>query len=104
MISKELKLFFVEWLEWATQQKVEDTRNFHKDQGLCSSLQSWAVWNKHDSVALGSELIALLERDFKGNYQFPFDKSLPAYWQVKVAGKHHKNQQRLVWVKKMIGT
>ena len=102
MISKELKLFFVEWLEWATQQKVEDTGNFHKSQGLCASLHFWSVWNKLNNVALHAELISLLERDFKGNYQFPFDKSLAGYWQVKTAGKHHKNAQRLAWVKKMI--
>lgn len=103
-MSPELKNFLNEWYDWATAKLVEDSKFFKKSEGLCVSLNTWCNWNAPDkSVELIVELITLLERDFKDNYQFPFDKNLSNYWQAKSKGTHYKNPRRVQWVKKLIG-
>ena len=104
MISNELNTFLNEWYNWATQEKVADSKFFKTSEGLCVSLNTWCTWNvPTKTVELTGEMISLLEADFKGNYQFPFDKNLTNYWMAKSKGTHYKNPQRVQWVKKMIG-
>lgn len=99
MIQSSLKQFFTEWYDWATQKEVVDTFHFYKDQGLCACLHNWSKGN----VDLNSELINLLEKDHKGNYQFPFDSKLENYWQSKSKQQLHQNPKRLAWVRKQLG-
>lgn len=101
-ISKELYTFFKEWLEWSSQPKVVDTRNFSKDEGLCSCLSNWSSWLGYNTVSLHSELIKVLEVNYNGNYQFPFDKNLENYWNSKKKAVHHKNPKRLAFVREQI--
>ena len=98
MISEKLYKFLKEWYSWATAAKVEDTFQFKKDTGLCSSLVAYSC----HSVEMQLELISELENDFKGNYQFPFDKNFANYWQVKKSSSHYKNPKRVAWVKSKI--
>lgn len=101
-ISKELYTFFKEWLEWVTLDNVVDTRNFSRDEGLCTALTNWASWHGHGVVRIHAEFISLLENSFKGSYQFPFDKNLENYWRVKKNSAHHKNPKRLAFVGEQI--
>ena len=97
-ISEELYTFFKEWLVWATADSVVDTRNFSRDEGLCTALTNWSNWYGHDVVLIHSEFVSLLENSFKGNYQFPFDKNFENYWGAKKKSVHHKNPKRLEFV------
>lgn len=101
-ISKELYTFFKEWLAWATSDNVVDTRNFSRDEGLCTALTNWASWYGHDVVLIHAEFLSLLENSFKGSYQFPFDKNLENYWVAKKKRAHHKNTKRLAFVGEQI--
>lgn len=95
MISTKLRNFLEAWITWAEAPKVEDTFHFMRNQGLCACLTSF----HRGDVPVQLELIALLEKDFKGNYQFPFEGKLPAYWNSKMSNTLHKNPKRIAWVK-----
>lgn len=98
MISQKLNQFFIDWLQWATATKVVDTFHFNKNNGLCACLHSYS---KGD-LDLHNEMIALLEQDFKGNYQFPFDKNMANYWKSKTENNVYKNPKRVAWVRSKI--
>lgn len=93
-----MREFLTVWYEWATQPKVEDTFHFNRNNGLCACLSSFS---KGD-VDLHMELVTMLENDFKGNYQFPFEGKLPTYWDSKLKSTLYKNPKRVNWVKSKI--
>ena len=101
MASEKLKVFLQAWLDWASQPKVEDAFHFTRNQGLCACLASFYK----GEVEIQMELYALLEKDHKGQYQFPFENNkLSDYWQAKSKNALHKNPKRIAWVKKILSS
>lgn len=70
-ISKELYIFFKEWLEWA-ESDGKNNNVFGNYAGLCSNLRSWRS-HKGLSSTLPDELVSTL-RYARLNVKYPFDE------------------------------
>lgn len=100
-MSKDLKKFLQEWLEWAEGRS--NKAEFSACVGLCHNYYCWSRDKKLPSLSYRKqEVIDLLIKDGLDKYH-PFG-GFTTYDQEKETYTVHKNPERLAWVRKQLCT
>lgn len=102
-MTNELKEFLQAYLDWVSAPKVEDNAVFTKNAGLCVAVNRWKERGWMGNIELYLELVSMFEKEFKGNYQFVFDKNMTEYWAQMQKSSVYKNPKRIAWIKQKLG-
>lgn len=94
-ISKELRAFLQDWLDWA-ERGAPDGEPYTRGSGLCVNLARYTEhWTDSAYLAADRELAAAW-----GGSRTPFGSA--DYWARSLSQTQHECPKRLAWVRKTL--